>query len=1381
MAINLNDNFKINVGKPIDSKYLSSGNTAYTSTGSTNLTIPISERYRGLTVNINGVEYWYKDGVTNTDLVEKKTGSDLPVGDFVTGATNLGFFSGKTGVQTLPLNHLLSVDYDGNYASLYNYFYRGADGIIYIGTPSDGIPKRGYVKTSEYVKSFLWNEYTGNADLVGWILIDGNIADQLGTFQYSAVPSYYDGITKFPYTGNSWTTGSAYNNGSNLVVDTVVGSLTTGNTVTIGGPVYADLVDNKLEFRTIYSKTPEIIAISSDSSFIYLSGNTGTGKVTGATNGLKTTGDKKVGLGGTLTGNTTIDGANINNLQFTNINQFQVTTSGSSTSFSLDCNNILMGVRTESICMAGSGGLKYGANYSASYDDRSLVDKGYIAGLITTGNNGIVKTGVNFHLGGTLTGNTTISGLNTHGLSLNCLSSFNVGFNGASIITDYGNVGGLKYAADYSNHFTERSIPDVAYVSAVASGLRPKEAVNVATTTSLPYPYTGLTTIDGVMVQNGWRVLVKDEVGSPQFNGVWIASSGVWTRATDFDGIPVSGETTSGTYMWVLTGNTNQNTAWVLTTPDPIYIGSTALNFTLFTLTIDVLSEPNSGIDITMCSGAHYIALDDLGKCVRLNAITGGTNGITNYDGRNLCLGGTLSSDVDINLNTGFTLQLGTFCSGGQLSVGNYAASPSDDNICMLYCNPISDYMGALSICSNATTYFQSYSTGASKQMYFDYTNALQYGSDYSSSYTNRTLVDKGYVDSKISCCAATGTTVNNGLTRIGSNIKLGGTLTGTTTINMSGNSFQICNGTNSGLILNTNCAKLIGDGKSITLNNTSLQLSSGIGNNFTMSSGGTVYGSTGSTGICYDGDYSSNFTNRTLVDKEFVVNAIIASGTTGIGGGNGLGRVGNNITLGGTLTGNTTINGNNSYGLLISTDTTEAGNYAKFCVNKTGTLPSTTLCTTDTTYGGVYLTLSGISATIGNTGYGFGGFKYNNDNSSYFTKRSLPDVAYVTGLTTTSGVQSANNGLTKTGSNIRLGGALTGNTTITGAYTLNICGGAQLNTTCGYQISGNTVFRLSPNSARAIFIGCGAGNDTMTGCYNLAVGNLTLGSTTTGSNNTAIGNQAMRNNTIGDNNVAIGRCVMFSNVCGTDNVAFGYQALYNNSCGCGNVANGYKALFNNLSGTHNLANGYNALYANTTGCNNVAYGLCAGFNALGCGNVFLGANAGFNENGSNKLYIENSNTINPLIYGEFDTNCVIVHGAFKTSGATSLLVAPVSGTSADQILVWNSSDKVIKKVTQASTQNVVNVCNVSSNYTTTASDSFVGVSVASTICLYNSPALGQKVTIADIGSCALTNPIIICSPLGINGQPFSTINTDYGSITFIYNGTFWGAVAFVN
>ena len=88
-------------------------------------------------------------------------------------------------------------------------------------------------------------------------------------------------------------------------------------------------------------------------------------------------------------------------------------------------------------------------------------------------------------------------------------------------------------------------------------------------------------------------------------------------------------------------------------------------------------------------------------------------------------------------------------------------------------------------------------------------------------------------------------------------------------------------------------------------------------------------------------------------------------------------------------------------------------------------------------------------------------------------------DQIYISGKTDTGGggeVTGATNGLNiNSGKQVGLGGTLTGDTCITGAYTLSLCSGALLNTQSGYQISGITMFR-SPASISSVFIGCEAG-----------------------------------------------------------------------------------------------------------------------------------------------------------------------------------------------------------------------------------------------------------------------------------------------------------------
>src|SRR6478609_8770840 len=71
MAITLNDNLQGNSPKSLDNKYLKFGTTQYVDVAEVNSTIFPAYRHRGLTVKIEGEEYWYKDGVADIDLVLK--------------------------------------------------------------------------------------------------------------------------------------------------------------------------------------------------------------------------------------------------------------------------------------------------------------------------------------------------------------------------------------------------------------------------------------------------------------------------------------------------------------------------------------------------------------------------------------------------------------------------------------------------------------------------------------------------------------------------------------------------------------------------------------------------------------------------------------------------------------------------------------------------------------------------------------------------------------------------------------------------------------------------------------------------------------------------------------------------------------------------------------------------------------------------------------------------------------------------------------------------------------------------------------------------------------------------------------------------------------
>ena len=105
----------------------------------------------------------------------------------------------------------------------------------------------------------------------------------------------------------------------------------------------------------------------------------------------------------------------------------------------------------------------------------------------------------------------------------------------------------------------------------------------------------------------------------------------------------------------------------------------------------------------------------------------------------------------------------------------------------------------------------------------------------------------------------------------------------------------------------------------------------------------------------------------------------------------------------------------------------------------------------------------------------------------------------------------------------------------------------------------------------------------------------------------------------------------------------------------------------------------------NILGINNTLLGHNSGLNNFnGSHNVFIGYQSGYNEIGSNKLYISNSNSSNPLVYGEFDNSKLQVNGSLHISDFAKLKPGnppndPSKGTiyydvTDDKVKVWTGS-----------------------------------------------------------------------------------------------------------
>ncbi|MEN7550451.1 hypothetical protein AAG747_21205 [Rapidithrix thailandica] len=160
-------------------------------------------------------------------------------------------------------------------------------------------------------------------------------------------------------------------------------------------------------------------------------------------------------------------------------------------------------------------------------------------------------------------------------------------------------------------------------------------------------------------------------------------------------------------------------------------------------------------------------------------------------------------------------------------------------------------------------------------------------------------------------------------------------------------------------------------------------------------------------------------------------------------------------------------------------------------------------------------------------------------------------------------------------------------------------------------------------------FLGAMAGENNVTGVYNVYLGSLagkTIASTPEleASNNVLVGHQAGYYLKASNGNVLLGRlagCGSFFAENGETLESVSNQSKDNTILG-------------NLAGVYHNEGDYNVFVGSQAGR----------WNRTGHRNVFIGYAAGSNENIQNishRLYIENSSSEIPLIYGEFDNNKV--------------------------------------------------------------------------------------------------------------------------------------------
>lgn len=182
--------------------------------------------------------------------------------------------------------------------------------------------------------------------------------------------------------------------------------------------------------------------------------------------------------------------------------------------------------------------------------------------------------------------------------------------------------------------------------------------------------------------------------------------------------------------------------------------------------------------------------------------------------------------------------------------------------------------------------------------------------------------------------------------------------------------------------------------------------------------------------------------------------------------------------------------------------------------------------------------------------------------------------------------------------------------------------------------------------------------------------------------------------------NTAFGNNTLAWNQDGKFNTALGYRAL-NESTDDYNTAVGCEALGELNSGISNTVVGSQSFWALNHGSYNTAVGHVAGYLIDGDRNtfvgyatagrspvhdlsdcVFIGHRAGYFEDNDNRLYIENTDSSTPLIWGDFANDIVRINGTFDIADeysfpdtvGDSAMILELDGMGK---LVWGEKDEM--------------------------------------------------------------------------------------------------------
>ena len=180
------------------------------------------------------------------------------------------------------------------------------------------------------------------------------------------------------------------------------------------------------------------------------------------------------------------------------------------------------------------------------------------------------------------------------------------------------------------------------------------------------------------------------------------------------------------------------------------------------------------------------------------------------------------------------------------------------------------------------------------------------------------------------------------------------------------------------------------------------------------------------------------------------------------------------------------------------------------------------------------------------------------------------------------------------------------------------------------------------------VYLGYRVGQNGVDAKRNVGVGNEALRSNIDETDNVAIGSFAATSAKTAESIIAIGSSALKSNVSSNQLVAIGHFALEQHTTSTNSVGIGMEVLRSDLTCKNITAIGTRALASITNRNANIAIGYQAGRLNDGSNSIFIGNNSGSNEVLANRLYIDNSFTKTPLLFGDFSSDLLTINGSIR-------------------------------------------------------------------------------------------------------------------------------------